>query len=265
VIEVKKETIWMAVILFVLAPVMAPPLNAKPIDGDTLAQHVYDRDIGKDSLARVRMLLIDRRGHKTFRTLVTFRKDYGHHLNKSYTRFTSPADIEGTSFLTWENKGRPDDQFLYLPALKRVRRIVSRQKSNRFVNTDFTYEDFQTRKPDEDTHTILKEETFMGHDCWVLQSVPKVPEDTQYGKRVSWIIKDTYLIIRTDFYDKHNRLIKIFFARRIKKVDDIWTVMESEMRDLRRKHRTYMKTEAIQYNRGIPDRIFTRGYMKNKE
>jgi outer membrane lipoprotein-sorting protein len=211
------------------------------------------------------MLLIDKNGKKSFRTLEVSIKDYGD-SSKIYTRFTSPANIEGTAFLTWENKDAEDDQFLYLPALQRVRRIVSSQKSNQFVNTDYTYEDLQSREVEKDVHTILREESYQNYDCWVLESTPKdEDDDTQYGKRIIWIVKDDYLPIKTEFYDKNSHLIKVLSAKRIKQIDGIWTIVEAEMQDLEREHRTLMRTTDITYNAGIPDRVFTQGYMMHKE
>ena len=233
------------------------------MDGPTLAKKVFDRDDGKDSYAKIRMILRDKRGRKRERAMTNAVKDFGN-LSKNLIRFTSPASIENTGFLTWENEDRDDDQFLYLPALKRVRRIVSKQKSNRFVNTDYTYEDMQKRKVEKDHHKLLRSESVKKYDCWVLESTPKDSKDSQYGKRISWIVKDRFIAVKTEFYKK-NKLVKVFTAHKIKKIDGIDTVMESEMHDLKRKHRTFMKTDAIQYNKGIPDKVFTRRYLEKGE
>ncbi|MFH0725670.1 MAG: outer membrane lipoprotein-sorting protein [Pseudomonadota bacterium] len=255
---------WAAILFLGMMCFSAFAVYGEVMDGLVLAQRVYERDAGKDSQAEARMLLVDKSGEKRFRTLITYTKDYGK-TSKIFIRFTSPANIEGTSFLTWENEEREDDQFLYLPALQRVRRVVSSQKSNRFVNTDFTYEDLQSRKVEADDHKILRDEMWNGHDCRVLESIPKEGSETQYGKRISWIVKDIYLPVKTEFYDKDSALIKVFSAKEIKQVDGIWTVMESEMEDLDRNHRTLMKTTDIRYNTDIPDRVFTEGYMAHKE
>jgi hypothetical protein len=234
------------------------------MDGAELARKVYGREDGDDAYAHARMLLIDKSGHKRMRTMISARKDYGE-LSKSLIRFTSPESIKGTGFLTWENKEGDDDQFLYLPALRRVRRIVSSQKDGQFVNTDYTYEDMQRRKPEKDEHKILGTETVEGYDCWVLESVPKDPKSTQYSKVVNWVIKDMYLPIKTEYYEKRGRLEKVFMAREIKEIQGIDSVLESELRSFRRKHRTLMKTEDIKYNTGIPDRVFTRRYLENPD
>ena len=180
-----RKTAFMAVIvicLFTNSFWLQAVQDAQAMDGTQLAQLVHDRDDGKDSYAKVDMTLIDKNGSKRERTLITATKDYGP-LVKTYLRFTSPPSIEGTAFLTWENEDRNDDQFLYLPELRRVRRIVSSQKDNRFVNTDYTYEDLERRKVDEDVHRIIGEESYNGRKCWVLESIPKDMDDSQYSKR----------------------------------------------------------------------------------
>jgi hypothetical protein len=230
------------------------------MDGQKLARQVYNRDDGKDSYATVRMLLMDKRGRKRFRTLISATKEYGE-TKKSYIQFTSPADIDGTSFLTWENDDRENDQFLFLPALNRVRRIVSSQKSSRFVNTDYTYEDMERRKPEQDRHKILREENVGAHECWVLESVPNDPKSSQYGKLISWISKTALLPVKTEYYDNRGGRLKEFKAIETKQVDGIWSVTESEMHDLKKDHHTYMKTLELHYNRDISDNIFTKAYM----
>jgi hypothetical protein len=246
--------------VFLIAVVFFNPLYASSMDGRGLARMIYDRDDGQDSYATIKMLLIDKGGKKRLRQLVAVAKDYGK-LAKSFTRFTLPADIEGTSFLTWENEDRDADQFLYLPALGRVRRIVSTQKSNRFVNTDYTYEDLERRKVDADNHRIIRAEKYKGYPCRLLESTPKNLRDSQYGKRLIWVAEDIFVPIKIEYYDKRERPTKIYNAQKLEKIDGIWTVIESEMHDLKRKHRTLMKIEKILYNRGIPDRVFTKGYM----
>ena len=209
-------------------------LPSAAMDGLQIARKVIDRDEGQDATAKIRMLLINKKGKKRFRSLISVAKRYGD-VSKFYMRFESPADIKGAAFLTWENKDGDDDQFLYLPALRRVRRIVSSQQSNTFVNSDYTYEDFQTREVEQDDHRVLSEEKAGKYDCWVLESIPKNKKDSQYSKRVSWIIKEMYLPIKTEFYDSRSRLQKVLTGKKIQKIDGIWTILDAEMRHLKKK------------------------------
>jgi outer membrane lipoprotein-sorting protein len=233
-------------------------------DGEKLALKIYERDDGTSSYAKIDMLLLDKQGNERPHSMVVAIKDYGP-LSKRYIRFTAPAAIEGTAFLAWENQDRPDDQFIYLPELRRVRRIVSTQKSHSFVSSDFSYEDFERRKVEDSLHTLLRTETCEPYQCYVLESSPKEQSSSQYGKLVSWIVKDIYLPVKVDYFDKQNKLVKRLLGRRLEKVDDIWTLRETEMQDVVKNHRTIMTILDIRYNRNIADRIFTEKYLENPQ
>jgi outer membrane lipoprotein-sorting protein len=254
-----KQIFGAAIALIALSPFTAA---TETVDGRTIAQRINDREDGKDSYAKVDMLLTDRSGVTQARSMISAAKDYGA-LSKSYIRFTAPAAIDGTSFLSWQVEGKDDEQFLFLPDLGRDRRIVSSQKNGDFVNTDFTYEDMQERDVDKDVHKILREEKVGEYDCWVLESVPVDPKSSQYKRRVAWIPKGIYLPLRVEFYTRVLRQpTKILTTRRLQKVNGIWTAMEAEMKNYERNTMTLLRTIEIKYNKGLPDRMFTRAYLK---
>ncbi len=243
--------------------VLYPYVFATSIDnGQQLAQKVYDRDDGQTSYAETQMVLLDKRGNERVRIMLVASKHYGN-VNKRYMRFMAPAAIKDTAFLAWENVGRPDDQFLYLPALGRVRRISSGQKDQSFANSDFTYEDLEKRKVDLDTHRLLRTEPYENYHCWVLESTPKEADDSQYGRVLSWIDQRTFVPVKVEFYDKRERFAKMLLVHRLEQVDGIWTAMESEMRDVQKKQSTLLKIVTVRYNRNIPDAIFTEHYLQN--
>jgi hypothetical protein len=237
------------------------PIVEKSINGHTLATRVFERDDGENSWARMKMVLIDKNGRERERGMIAATKKFENGLNKNYIQFNSPADIRGTCFLSWETDRGIDDQFIRLPALGRERRISATQKTSRFVNSDYTYEDMQQRKVDSDTHTILKSEVYRNHKCFVLQSVPKNKESSQYSKWVSWVVEDIYIPIKIEYYGKKGKLVKVFTVSRLEKADGFWTSMDSEMSDLKRNRQTLMKIERIEYNSNIPDKVFTRRYL----
>jgi outer membrane lipoprotein-sorting protein len=232
--------------------------------GKEIAQKVHDRENGNSSLIETKMILINENGQEKERSIRAVSKEYGE-LSKTMIRFLSPADVKGTGFLVWENTGRDDDQFLYLPALKQdPRRIASSEKSSRFMGTEFTYEDLESRKVDDDAHTLLREETYKAIKCYVVESVPKNSKDTQYSKYISWIRPDIWLPIKIEFYDKNGELLKIMTANTIEKIDGIWTVMESEMDNVQEGKKTRLIIDKIQYNLAIPDDYFTERYLKKE-
>jgi outer membrane lipoprotein-sorting protein len=202
------------------------------------------------------MVLRDRRGGERKRNLEILAKDYGK-LRKSFIRFTQPADIAGTAFLSWENDNADDTQYLYLPALGRARRIVTSQKNLTFVNTDFTYEDMQRRQPEKDNHKLIAEEDYNNFKCYIVESIPQDAGTSQYLKRVSWVDKASSMIVKVNFYDKKGELSKLFQVKELKQESGIWTAMETIMEDLKEGTATLMKVTDVRYNQGLDDEIFT--------
>ena len=233
-----------------------------PMSGKELAQKVYDRGNGDDSTAHSVMKLINKRGNERIRDFTTYSKDYGP-LIKQLIRFTSPADIEGTGFLSIEKSEGETDQFLYLPALRRTRRIVSSQKSNRFVNSDFTYEDMERRPVEDSEHKIAGEDKIGNIDCYILESRPKEECDSQYSLLKSTIAKNIYIALHTEYYDKKEKLIKKYRIIKLEKIQDIWTETEVIMEDLKKKHKTILKINNIVYNTNLDDDIFARQNLAN--
>ncbi len=245
-------TSWVTASVFFIAG-----RNAEEIpNGEKIADKVYNRDDGEDSYFRIKMALIDKNGNERERTFVIKRKDYGE-LVKNFIRFFSPADIEGTGFLSWENEIGDDTQYLYLPELGRSRRIVSSQKNLRFVNTDYTYEDMQRRKPEKDHHRLLREEKWQNYSCYVVEYIPKEKDSSQYSKTIQWVEKSSFVPVKIEFYDKKGKRFKVFTVNRLEKIEGIWTAIDTLMYDLSEEHKTKMIILEAKYNQGLEDGIFT--------
>ena len=122
--------------------------------------------------------------------------------------FTAPADVRNTSFLSYSySDGKKDDQWIYLPALGRVRRIASDKSNDSFMGSDFTYDDMGARHPSSDTHKILREEKLQGWDCYVVESVPKEPND-EFAKTISWVIKDELIGLKKEYLDIEGSVVR---------------------------------------------------------
>jgi len=224
--------------------------NSEPLTGKDLAQKIFDRDRGKTSRARATMVLVSKSGHKRTRNFTTLRK-MENSLETQLIRFTSPADIQGTAFLTIEKEGWETTQFLYLPALRRTRRIVSSQKSHRFVNSDFTYEDMERHPVDDYTYKITGSKKIGSLDCYALETRPKQETSSQYAMTRSLVAKNSLVPVYAEYFDHRNRLIKTYKAVKIEKIDDIWTETTIMMEDVQREHKTYIKLQHIEYNQDI--------------
>jgi len=163
---------------------------------------VYNRPTGDDMTSMLTMTLTNKSGKQRIRKIKQFTKDFGT-VEKSIMFFTSPADVKNTSFMNWsyDDASKNDDMWIYLPALKKVKRISSDSKSDYFMGSDFTYDDLGDRKVDDDTHSILREETIEGVKYWVIKSVSK-DEDYMYSKTIAWIRQDNYIGLKKEFYDE---------------------------------------------------------------
>lgn len=235
------------------------PANAQ-LTGQQVMETVYNNPSGEDTQGSLTMTLTNNRGEQRVRTLKQFIKDDGK-MEKKIMFFVTPADVKNTSFMNWSyTDGRSDDQWIYLPALKRTKRISSDGKSDYFMGSDFTYDDLGDRHPNQDNHKLLREETLEGKDCYVVESTPK-EDDYMYSKTITWVMKDNYLGLKREFYDDRGRLLKVLTIKKFDKVDGFWTILETEMHNVQKDHRTNMKFTDVQKNKGISDSKFTERSM----
>ena len=235
--------------------------TAQALEAQNLAQKVYSRYVGDNSVAQVTMQLVSKDGHTRTRKLTMISQDRGE-LRDTFIRFTEPADIAGTGFLSLEKEGGQTDQFLYLPALKRTRRIVSSQKGRPFVNTDFTYEDMERQPVEDFSHAITGQDTIANLECRVLESKPLPETESEYSRVKSWIPKDIFLPVKTEFFGKNGKHIKTYTVQALENIQDIWTPTKVTMHDLQDDHTTIMHTTEIEYNADVQDSVFTTRFLE---
>ncbi|MBZ0179166.1 MAG: outer membrane lipoprotein-sorting protein [Melioribacteraceae bacterium] len=232
------------------------------LTGRQIIENVYYRPTGDDATSDLTMTLINSREDERVREIQQFSKDYGKE-EKSIMFFLSPADVRNTSFMNWsyDEEGRDDDQWIYLPALKKIKRISSDSKSDYFMGSDFTYDDLGDRHPSEDTHKLLREEKINGEDCFVVESIPK-EEDYMYSKTVTWVSKDKWIGLKKEFYDEDGDHLKNLTVEKYDKIDGFWVILHSEMHNIQKDHKTIMKLKNVKLNTGIDDGMFTERMMK---
>lgn len=236
--------------------------SQEELTGKKIIENVYYRPTGEDATSNLTMTLMNSRGDERVREIKQFSKDYGKE-EKSIMFFISPADVRNTSFMNWsyDEEGRDDDQWIYLPALKKVKRISSDSKSDYFMGSDFTYDDLGDRHPSEDTHELIREEKIDGEDCYVVESIPK-EEDYMYSKTVTWVSKDKWIGLKKEFYDEDGDHLKNLTVENYGKIDGFWTILHSEMHNIQKDHKTIMKLKDVKLNTGIDDNMFTERMMK---
>lgn len=229
--------------------------------GRDIAQRVKDRPDGDTRRSELTMKLINKRGAVRERKLISYSIDMGKDKKdkKTIMFFLYPGDVKGTGFLTWDYDqiGKDDDKWLYLPAMKKTRRISGTSaKKDYFMGSDFTYDDMGSRNVDEDTHKLLGEETFDGHKCWKLESTSKDQRDV-FSKKIAWIRQDCLIPVRVEYYDRMNRLHRLLELSDIAQIDGFWMAQKMNMSNVQTGHRTVLEIKKPEFNRPIDESKFT--------
>lgn len=226
--------------------------------GARLAQRVYDRPDGNDATSAVTMSLTEEGRSPRVRSMILYRLSGAGGEVSTLIRFTGPADIEGTGLLTLDAADGASNQWIYLPAMKRVRRVDSNRKGGRFVNSDYFYEDLRDRKPAMDQHRVLGRERVDGVECEVLESIPVDADNSVYLRRLSWIDPVSLLPLRVDFFEKErDQASKRLVVLKRERIDAYWTVMDSTLTDLGNGHQTRLTVERVLYDRKLPAELFS--------
>ena len=189
------------------------------------------RDTGyDDSTAHMLMVLKNRHGLESRREIRMRNLEVINDGDKSLTIFDSPKDIKGTAFLNYTHKVGDDDQWLFLPALKRVKRISSRNKSGSFMGSEFSYEDIAGQEIEKYTYKWLRDEEHEGMDCFVIERYPVDKKNSGYSRQVVWIDKEEYRTWQVQYYDRKNEHLKTLTMNNYKQYKDkFWRALEMHM------------------------------------
>jgi len=242
-------------------------LSTNAVADDTNARAIMEkvdaRDDGKTLEQDMLMVLIDKNGNERTRDLKTYSKDFGVDEYKTMF-FKSPSDVKNTAFLNYDydNPAKDDDQWLYLPALKKVKRIPSTDKSSSFMGSDFSYFDMTDRDLENYDFKLLKETKVRGHDAWMIESTPrnqKVIDESGYQKSIAIVRKDNYVVVRAINFLTNGKK-KYLDLKKIHEEKGIWLVDEMTMTTKKGKattHKTLLTFSNIQLNAPIKDDVFT--------
>jgi len=238
--------------------VMADDANARAI-----MEKVDARDDGQTLEQDMLMVLIDKNGNERTRDLKSYGKDFGADEHRTLF-FKSPADVKNTAFLTYDydDASKDDDQWLYLPALKKVKRIPSADKSSSFMGSDFSYFDMTDRDLEDYDFKILKETKVRGHDAWMIESTPRnqeVIDESGYEKTIAIVRKDNYMVVRAINFMTNGKK-KYLDLKSIHEENGVWLVDEMTMTTKKGKstlHKTTLSFSNITLNGTIDDSVFT--------
>jgi hypothetical protein len=210
------------------------------------------------------MILITHKGQQRERKTTNLVKLQSNGIDsKLLVRFNAPADIKGTGFLQIEHSDVDDDLWIYLPALKKSRRLVANNKKDSFVGSDFSYGDIALPKVDQYRHTLLRQEKVDGFDCHVVESTPAndaFRANSGYSKKITWVRTDNFLETKVEYHDLAGRLLKTQLVRKHQLVEPAkgrWLALQREMTNHQTGHRTVFTIANVDASAVAPDDVFT--------
>ncbi len=229
-----------------------------------IMQKVEDRDDGDNQTSEMEMILIDKRSNERVRKIATFARDKGADTLRLMF-FKQPADVKNTAFLTidYDDSDRDDDQWLYLPALRKTKRIASSDKSGSFMGSDLNYSDMTSRDLEDYDFTLKKEMEVYGHKAWLIESVPRnrnVIDETGYEKSLLIVRQDNYVVVRAVHWVKNGGYLKYMDVKKLELIDGIWVSTEMHVTKKKGKqiaHKTILKFNNVKFNQALDEKIFT--------
>jgi hypothetical protein len=259
----------LALLLIPLAVALLPAAaNAELSARDIMDKVANTRRLdGSESV--IKMTLIDEKGGKREREISSATKLFdGGKTEKRVFRFLAPADVKGTGFLIFDYESKADDAWIYLPALRKTRRILSSQGSQSFMGSEFSYGDFNIPALDDYTYAMVKEEACAGGTCWVIDATPKSKETAAadgYSKRTYWVNKATFVAGKILHYGLDGKLLKEMVATEAKLLDaknKRYRTLRNEMINKQNGRRSVFEFTNMTFAPNTNDEYFTTTYIE---
>ena len=229
------------------------------LTGYDIAKASYNVDSGKTAHYEAILTLHSKKGGLRTREIALRKKLYDG-VKKSLITFSAPKDVAGVAYLAFDiqekDEAKESENWLYMPALKKVRRISGNARQDEFMGSDFTYEDIADRGLNKDDFTLIGEENVEGADCWKIDCLAK-DQGEKIPRRILWIRKDNYLMQKAELYDQRGELQRVLVCSDIKEVDGIWTIHKMVMTNVQNGHSSELEMKSVRYNIDLPDNLFT--------
>lgn len=231
--------------------------------GLDIAVEADKRDSGwQDYRAAMRMILRNRQGDTSEREIRVRALEVQGDGDKSLTIFDHPADVAGTAFLSYTHATEPDDQWLYLPALKRVKRIASANKSGPFMGSEFAYEDISSQEVEKYAYKYIRDEKLSDKDTFVIERYPQY-KHSGYTKQVVWIDKEHYRVQQVVYYDRKGAKLKtLTFKGYQQYLDQYWRADQMDMVNHLNGKSTTLTWSDYKFRNGYSERDFDRNTLK---
>ncbi len=257
-----KKSIYLAILIACSAPILHAETPEEK--GYAISKETDTRDSGfGDSTYDAVFTLRNAQGEESIREFSIKTLEVAGDGDKEQGLFHAPADVKGTAILTFSHGLKPDDQWMYLPELKRVKRISSVNKSGPFLGSEFAYEDIASWEIEKYKYRYLRDEALDGNDCFVVENTPAY-EYSGYAKQIEWVDKTIYQPRKIEFYDHKNELLKtLVFSDYHQYLDRYWRPSKLEMTNHQNGKSTGLARSNYRFRNGFNDSDFSESALKN--
>lgn len=256
-------------LLFSLASFLAAPSASADLGADEIVTKVNAVDDGLQLSRKLTMTLTDKRGRSRVRETMAYRKYFGEE-KKLVLFYRQPSNVRGTGFLTFDypEAEKDDDQWLYLPALRKVRRISASDRGDYFLGTDMSYEDMKREgklEPRDYSYSVVKLEQAEGREAYRMQGIPhskEIAKELGYGRVEFWVDTSNWVIFKSEFWDVRGKHLKTLKVDGIRQVDNIWTRHIMTVKNHKTGHSTRFEFSEVDYLSPVKDSLFSKSSLK---
>ncbi|MEO6725656.1 MAG: outer membrane lipoprotein-sorting protein [Blastocatellia bacterium] len=234
-------------------------------DARKVMEGVYKQDTSRDTTWRARMDVSDKKGTVRSKKFI-LRKLGGLGNSKTLIRFTEPAEVRGVGLLSINESNQTDRQWMYTPAIQRVRRIAAQERRQRFIGTDFTNEDMAERVLDDYSYKLLGEgEVVDGHKTYKIEARAVSADKSQYAYLYIWVPVDVPYSVLVEMYDKNGQRLRVLKASDLVKISNIWVAKRIEMSSPIEGTKTVLVMDEIKFNTGLKEDLFTQQSLEKPD
>ncbi len=249
--RLRRGILFLPLCLSVVFPAFGAP------DAKAIMAGVYEQDTSHDTTLRATLDVTDQDARTVRKRFTLFRiGSFGN--GKTLVRFTAPPELRGVTLLSINEPGLTDRQWIYTPATERVRSVTSRERSERFAGSDFTYEDIAEHSLDDFVYQMVPAEDMMeNHKTFKVEATPVAPDRSQYKFIYYWVAQDVPCILHAEMYDQDGHKLREMHASALRKEFGIWGARKTEMRTVPEGTKSVLTIDEIHFNTGLDASLFT--------
>lgn len=249
----------------VLMTFFASLLTGSAPDARKIIEGVYRQDTSRDTIWKASLETIDRKGTSRRKRFV-FQRLGSFGNSKTLVRFTEPVEVRGVGLLSINQQGASERQWMYTPAIQRVRRIAPQERSRRFLGTDFSNEDMAERVLEDFEYLLLTEgEVVDGRKTFKIEQRPVSRDRSQYDHLYVWVAQDIPVVVMAEYYDQDQKKVRLMTVGQIEKIGGIWVGRRVEMTSVAESSRTVLVIDEVRFNSGLKEEQFTQQALEKSD